>query len=142
MPIGRCGFPADSGMRTTKGWVGEAMSTEATVHSEVESVTGPDWREITEERWKERWSEYGAGYGVEVGELGPDGDGHVSFTNMSRVDEDGVRHPGVLVEVYQSDADSEGYGWGQVMLPLQQAHLLHQRLGRLLYQATYGGELD
>ncbi|MFI6758962.1 hypothetical protein ACIBF5_07430 [Micromonospora sp. NPDC050417] len=99
------------------------------------------WREVEQQRWEERWAEYSAGYGIEVGEWGADADGRVSFTNMSTVDEDDVSQPSVLVHLHQPDATADGYGWGQVMLSLQQAHHLHQRLGRLIYQATYGGEL-
>ncbi|RKR90431.1 hypothetical protein BDK92_4804 [Micromonospora pisi] len=100
------------------------------------------WREVEQQRWEDRWAEYGAGYGIEVGEWGPDADGRVSFTNMVRVDGSGESHPSVLIDLHQSDATPDGYGWGQVMLSLQEAHHLHQRLGRLIYQATYGGELE
>lgn len=100
------------------------------------------WREVGHRRWEERWAEYAAGYGIVVGRLGPDGDGQVSCTNMVRSDGDSEPERTVLLEVHQPDATADGYGWGQVMLSLQQAHYLHQRLGRLLYQATYGGELE
>ncbi|MFK3980907.1 hypothetical protein ACI2K4_11080 [Micromonospora sp. NPDC050397] len=100
------------------------------------------WQEVKQQRWDERWPEYGAGYGIDVGQPDADGDGFISCTNMSRVDEDDERHPSVLIELHQPDATTDGFGWGQVMLPLQEAHLLHQRLGRLLYQATYGGEME
>lgn len=104
------------------------------------NVPEESWPEAKQRRWEERWPEYSAGYGVEAGEL--DADGFISCTNMSRFDEDDERHASVLIELRQPDATTDGFGWGQVMLPLQQAHLLHQRLGRLLYQATYGGELE